>query len=82
MSDDGVPRRAETGEFVKERDPEAVLAVMKPHEPYVTSELAEVIDWPRRSVYEALTELHETDRIHKKQKNARVVMWIRPGDDA
>lgn len=82
MSDSHVPPRAETGEFVKERDPKEVLTVMEPHEPYVTSELAEAVDWPRRSVYQALTELYETNRIHKKQKNARVVMWIRPGDDA
>lgn len=76
------PRSSETGEFVKARDPADVLAAMEPYEPYVTSELAEQLDWPRRTVYEALTELHETDRIEKKQKNARVVMWIRPGDES
>lgn len=70
--------RAEDGEFVKERDPEDVLAAMDPGEPYVVSELAEEIDWPRRTVSKLLNDLHDADRVQKVKKNARVILWIRP----
>jgi predicted transcriptional regulator len=70
--------RGDGGQYVQERDPADVLEAMNPGEPYVTSELADELEWPRRTVYEALSDLHETDRVQKKQANARAVMWIRP----
>jgi predicted transcriptional regulator len=69
--------RDQGGQYVQERDPSDVLGAMTPGEPYVTSELADELDWPRRTVYKTLSELHEADRIQKKQANARAVMWIR-----
>jgi len=70
--------RSEQGRFQRQRDPEDVLDAMDPGEPYVTSELADALEWPRRTVYEALEGLHEHDRVVKKQVNARSVMWIHP----
>ena len=72
--------RSEQGRFQRQRDPEDVLDAMDPGEPYVTSELADTLEWPRRTVYEALDELHEGERVVKKQANARAVMWIRPAE--
>lgn len=82
MSNDGENReRAESGEFVRSRDPEDVLMAMNPGDPYVVSELAEEMDWPRRTVGKLLNDLHDADRVQKVKKNARVVLWIRPGDE-
>ena len=69
--------RSEQGRFTRQRDPEEVLNAMEPGEPYVTSELADILEWPRRTVYKALTELCEADRVVKKQVNQRSVMWTR-----
>ena len=69
--------RSEQGRFTRQRDPEEVLNAMEPVEPYVTSELADILGWPRRTVYKALSELCEADRIVKKQANQRSVMWTR-----
>lgn len=73
--------RGEGGQYVQERDPSDVLGAMNRGEPYVTSELAEAVEWPRRTVYKALSDLHETDRVQKKQANARAVIWIRPAEE-
>ena len=72
--------RSEQGRFQRQRDPEDVLDAMTPGEPYVTSELADALDWPRRTVYEALEGLHEDNQVMKKQANARSVMWIRQSE--
>jgi predicted transcriptional regulator len=66
------------GEFVQERKPADVLAVMRPLEPYMTSEIADELGWSRRSAYNVLTRLHESDEIRKKKPEARRVIWIRP----
>ena len=73
--------RNETGQFVVQRDSEDVLESMAPGEPHTASELAEVLGWPRRSVFDRLATLHEDDRIDKKQVNARTVIWTRPEQD-
>jgi DNA-binding IclR family transcriptional regulator len=73
--------RNETGQFVVQRDSEDLLESMAPGEPHTASELAEVLDWPRRSVFDRLATLHEDDRVDKKQVNARTVIWTRPEQD-
>jgi hypothetical protein len=73
--------RNETGQFVVQRDSEDLLESMAPGEPHTASELAEVLGWPRRSVFDRLATLHEDDRIDKKQVNARTVIWTRPEQD-
>lgn len=73
----GDDRNDETGEFVRTRDPEAVLAVMKPLEPYGTRELADELGWPRRTAYHVLDELAEEGRVRKKKLEPRRVIWIR-----
>ncbi len=70
--------RNESGEYVQEHTEEAVLEVMKPLEPYMTSEIADELGWSRRSAYDVLTRLHENDEIRKKKPEARRVIWIRP----
>lgn len=72
--------RSEQGQFLRERDPTEVLEMMEPHEPYVTSELADALGWPRRTVYEVLSNLHDDGRVSKKQANSRAVMWMRSED--
>lgn len=69
--------RSEQGRFTRQRDPQEVFDAMEPGEPYVTSELADSLGWPRRTVYKALTELCEADKVVKKQANQRSVMWTR-----
>ena len=64
--------------FVRERKPADVLAVMKPLETYMTSEIADELGWSRRSAYNVLSRLHENGEIRKKKPEARRVIWIRP----
>ncbi len=54
-----------------------MLVVMQPLEPYMTSEIADELGWSRRSAYNVLTRLHESDEISKKKPEARRVIWIR-----
>jgi len=70
--------RDESGQYVSRRDPADVAASMNPGEPYTTTEVAELVGWPRRSAYAALATLSERDEVNKKQVNSRMVMWIRP----
>ncbi|SHL61164.1 hypothetical protein SAMN05444342_4250 [Haladaptatus paucihalophilus DX253] len=70
--------RNEGGEYVQERKPEDALAAMDPGEPYMTSEVANALDWPRRSTYTVLDHLAEDGKIRKKKPEARRVIWIRP----
>ncbi|WP_164974811.1 hypothetical protein [Halegenticoccus tardaugens] len=51
---------------------------MGPGEPYMTSEVAEELGWPRRSTYTVLNGLAEDGKIRKKKPEARRVIWIRP----
>lgn len=39
--------QGEGGEFVRERKLADVLEIMEPLEPYMTSEIAEELEWPR-----------------------------------
>ena len=50
--------------------------VLEPFEPCVTSEIAEVLRWPRWTVYEVLNKLAEGGEIRKKKPEARRVIWI------
>jgi hypothetical protein len=70
--------RNESGQYVSRRDPVDVRDAMDPGEPYTTSEIAELVGWPRRSTYAALSTLRENGEVNKKQVNSRMVMWIRP----
>ncbi|RBI60518.1 hypothetical protein DMJ13_18695 [halophilic archaeon] len=69
--------RNEGGEFVQERKPEDVLEVIEPLEPYMTSEVADALDWPRRSAFNVLDDLADEGKIRKKKPEARRVIWIR-----
>lgn len=71
--------RNEQGRFESEhgRTVEDVFEAMDPLEPYTTGELAEILDMPRRTVYDYLEELSEEDRIRKKKPEPRRAIWIR-----
>ncbi|SIR88889.1 Sugar-specific transcriptional regulator TrmB [Haladaptatus litoreus] len=49
---------------------------LEPFEPCVTSEIAEVLGWPRWTVYKVLNRLAEEGEIRKKKPEARRVIWI------
>ncbi len=78
MTENDERPRNESGEYVQEHTEEAVLEVMKPLEPYMTSEIADELGWSRRSAYNVLSRLHENEEIRKKKPEARRVIWIRP----
>lgn len=58
-------------------DPADVLEAMDPLEPYTTSELANKLGAPRRTVYKYLEDLNEENRIRKKKPDPRQAIWIR-----
>lgn len=76
MSDDRI--RNEAGQFVQTRSSEDVLAAMEPLEPYTTGELARELEWPRRTVYDILSELAAQGAVRKKKPEERRAIWIRP----
>ncbi|MFB9809505.1 hypothetical protein ACFFQF_32535 [Haladaptatus pallidirubidus] len=78
MTEDDKRARNASGEYVQEHTEEAVLEVMSPLEPYMTAEIADELGWSRRSAYNVLSRLHESDEIRKKKPEARRVIWIRP----
>jgi|GEM_PF-6202624 len=81
MADDR--ERDGDGRFTPERDTEDLLGAMTPREPYTTGELAEVLGWPRRTVYNHLSTLEEDGELRKKKPEPRRAIWIRPeGGDA
>jgi DNA-binding IclR family transcriptional regulator len=80
MSADRDRDRNESGQYVSRRDPADVAEAMNPGEPYTTTEIAELVEWPRRSAYAALDTLQERGEVNKKQANSRMVMWIRPSE--
>ena len=69
--------RDEGGKSVKSRDPSDVLSAMDPIEPYTSGELADMMDWPRRTVYAALQELSDDGLIRKKKPEPRRAIWIK-----
>ena len=69
--------RDEGGKFTKSRHPSDVLSAMDPIEPYTSGELADMMDWPRRTVYEALQTLSEDGKIRKKKPEPRRAIWIK-----
>ena len=69
--------RDEGGKFTKSRDPSDVFEAMDPLEPYTSGELADVMGWPRRTVYEALQTLSEDGLIRKKKPEPRRAIWIK-----
>lgn len=56
---------------------EDVYQAMKSREPYTTSELAEYLGAPRRTVFHYLDILAEEGKIQKKQPAETRVIWIR-----
>lgn len=54
-----------------------VYEAMKPLEPYTTGELAEMVDAPRRTVFNYLEQLAEEHTIRKKKPEPRRAIWIR-----
>lgn len=58
--------RGEGGEFIQEWKPVDVLGVMEPLEPYMTSEIAEKLGWPRRTAYEVLNGFVDDGNNRKK----------------
>jgi DNA-binding MarR family transcriptional regulator len=75
------PARDDSGQFVVTRSPSDVLDAMESLEPYTTGELADVLGWPRRSVYQVLQELAEDNCIRKKKPEPRRAIWMRPLED-
>ncbi|WP_231189020.1 hypothetical protein [Haladaptatus sp. DYF46] len=55
MTENDERPRNESGEYVQEHTEEAVLEIMKPLEPYMTSEIADELGWSRRSACNVLT---------------------------
>jgi predicted HTH transcriptional regulator len=79
MSDESADtdrERDDNGKFSPSRDPDDVLAAMDHGEPYTTRELADTLDWPRRSMYRALESLAASDKVRKKQTEPRRAIWI------
>lgn len=72
-------QRNDNGRFESEHGltTDDVFERMDPLEPYTTGELAEVLDAPRRSVYNYLEQLAEEGRIRKKKPEPRRAIWIR-----
>ena len=69
-------QRNDAGQYVTTRSPAAVLDAMEPLEPYTSGELAEMLDWPRRTVYQVLDDLAEDGVIRKKKPEERRVIWM------
>lgn len=72
-------KRNQFGRFESEHgvSVEEVFEAMEPLEPYTTGELADLLDAPRRSVFNYLDELAEQGRIRKKKPEPRRAIWIR-----
>jgi len=71
--------RNENGRFESDHGltSEDVFEKMEPLEPYTTGELADILDAPRRTVYNYLEELAEEGQIRKKKPEPRRAIWIR-----
>jgi DNA-binding MarR family transcriptional regulator len=74
--------RDDDGQFACSRDPGELLNAMDPLEPYATGELADLLDWPRRTTYKILDDLADAGEIRKKKPERSRVIWIRPADGA
>jgi DNA-binding MarR family transcriptional regulator len=70
--------RNESGQYVATRSPDDVLDAMDVLEPYTTGELADILGWPRRTVYELLSTLEDRGDVRKKKPEPRRAIWIRP----
>ena len=59
-----------------------ILAVFEteasPHEPLATSEVADAVDRPRRTVYDTLKQLVDDGPLETKKVGARARVWWRP----
>lgn len=66
--------RFEAGHGITAKD---VYNAMKPREPYSTSELAEHLGAPRRTVFHHLDNLAKEGKIQKKQPAETRVIWMR-----
>ncbi|ELY39948.1 hypothetical protein C497_04297 [Halalkalicoccus jeotgali B3] len=71
--------RDKKGQFESEHGAtvETVFEAMEPMEPYTTGEIADMVDAPRRTVYNYLEELAGQGRVRKKKPEPRRAIWIR-----
>ena len=74
--------RNEAGQFVATRSAADILDAMTPLEPYTASELADILEWPRRTVHKLLSDLDEEGRVRRKKTGHRTVIWIYPEPEA
>lgn len=72
-------KRNNQGQYVSEHGvtAEDVFVAMDHLEPYTTGELANKLGIPRRTAYNYLESLYESDRIDKKKPEERRAIWIR-----
>jgi DNA-binding MarR family transcriptional regulator len=75
-------QRNDAGQYVTTRSPDAVLDAMEPLEPYTSGELAEMLGWPRRTVYQVLDGLADEGAIRKKKPEERRVIWMLLEDES
>lgn len=71
--------RDEHGRFTAAHDitPDAVCDTMTVGTTYTTGELADMVDAPRRTVYEYLRELAADGRVTRKAPHDRLSLWRR-----
>lgn len=60
-----------------ELNAEDVFEAMEPLEPYTTSEIADALDAPKRTIFHYLDELSEEGKIQKKKPADTRVIWMR-----
>ncbi|WP_254841117.1 winged helix-turn-helix domain-containing protein [Natronomonas marina] len=70
--------RAENGTWEPETEPEEILDVMRPVEPYGTTEIAELLDLPQSTANYRLNKLADEGVIRKKKLHGQTVAWYRP----
>jgi len=73
--------RDDKGRFTDSRSRDDVFEAMDIGEPYTTSELADTLGVPRRTMYNILSDLHEIGRIRKKKPEERRAIWIREANE-
>jgi len=68
--------RDESGRYVQRLAPERLLAVLRrADEPMTATELAEEFDVTNRTALNKLDQLHEQNRIERKEVGSRAVVW-------
>ncbi|MFC7167092.1 hypothetical protein [Halospeciosus flavus] len=85
MTRDGADETDETNETGEtdgdgEPDPTVALEAMDPLEPYTTTEVASLLDVPRRLARRLLDALYVEDEVEKKTPGGeeKPIVWIKP----